>query len=210
MRHMEERTPGNVQITFRDLTPSDSAESVIRERIEELTRFAPKIMSCRVMVEAPHKRHQRGNRYHVRITIHVPGDQIVVAHQPTLHGVERRLAAGAHHKATELAAVDRDLYTAIHEAFDLARRRLQDWIRRTRGKVKTHDEPPHGRVIRLLEGEGYGFIAADDGREIYFHRNAVLGDAFGELDIGSRVSFSTETGDKGPQASTVRLLGKHH
>jgi cold shock CspA family protein len=65
-------------------------------------------------------------------------------------------------------------------------------------------------VIRLLEGEGYGFIAADDGREIYFRRNAVLGDAFGELDIGSRVSFSTETGDKGPQASTVRLLGKRH
>jgi len=205
---MEKSTPANVQITFRDLSPSASAESAIRERIEELTRFAPNIMKCRVVVDAPHRRHQRGNRYHVRIAIHVPGDEIVVANQPSLHGVERHLAASAHRKATELAAVDRDLYTAIHQAFDLARRQLQDWLRRTRGKVKTHEEPPHGRVARLLKADGYGFIATDDGREIYFHRNAVLGDAFEKLDVGSRVGFAEGVGDEGPQASTVRLLGK--
>ena len=204
---MTDNTSVSVQITFRDLTPPSSAEPEIRRRIDELTRFAPNIMSCRVMVEVPHKHHRHGNRYHVRITAHVPGDEIVVSHQPTLHGEERHLAQSAHHKATELAATDRDLYTAIHEAFDLARRQLQDSIRRTRGKVKTHDVPPSGSVVQLLQSEGYGFIATDDGREIYFHRNAVLGADFDKLTVGSRVSFAEEAGEKGAQASTVRLLG---
>ena len=162
------------------------------------------------MVEVPHKRHERGNRYHVRITAHVPGDEIVVSHQPSLHGDERHLRANEHHKATELKPVDRDLYTAIHEAFDLARRQLQDHVRRTRGKVKTHESPPHGRVVRLMKADGYGFIATDDGQEIYFHRNALVGTEFDHLDVGSQVSFAEEAGEKGPQASTVRMLGKHH
>jgi hypothetical protein len=38
----------------------------------------------------------------------------------------------------------------------------------------------------------------------------VLDDAFDELTIGTRVAFAEEPGEKGPQASTVRILGKHH
>ena len=56
--------------------------------------------------------------------------------------------------------------------------------------------------------EGYGFLKTGDGREIYFHRNSVLDDAFARLKPGARVAFSEEMGDKGPQASTVKLLGK--
>ena len=46
--------------------------------------------------------------------------------------------------------------------------------------------------------------------EIYFHRNAVLDGAFDRLSIGSEVAFVEEEGEKGPQASTIRLIGKHH
>ena len=47
-----------------------------------------------------------------------------------------------------------------------------------------------------------------DGREIYFNRNSVLGAAFDRMEIGSEAAFAEEQGEKGPQASTVRLLGK--
>ena len=43
-----------------------------------------------------------------------------------------------------------------------------------------------------------------------FHRNAVLDGAFDRLVVGSEVVFVEEEGDKGAQASTVRLIGKHH
>ena len=48
-----------------------------------------------------------------------------------------------------------------------------------------------------------------DGREIYFHRKAVLNDAFDRLEVGAEVRFVEEEGEKGPQASTVRPVGKH-
>jgi cold shock CspA family protein len=73
--------------------------------------------------------------------------------------------------------------------------------------VQAHGEPPEGRIIRILREEGYGFIEATDGRELYFHRNSVLDDAFDHLEVGSEVRFAEENGEKGPQASTVRFLG---
>jgi cold shock CspA family protein len=55
----------------------------------------------------------------------------------------------------------------------------------------------------------FGFIETDDGREIYFHRNSVLGGEFPQLAVSSRVTYAEEMGEKGPQASTVKLMGKH-
>ncbi len=62
----------------------------------------------------------------------------------------------------------------------------------------------HGHVAKFVAGEGYGFIETADGREVYFHRNSVLDDAFEHLTVGSEVRFVEEMGEKGPQASTVR------
>jgi cold shock CspA family protein len=58
--------------------------------------------------------------------------------------------------------------------------------------------------------EGYGFIEASDGREIYFHRNSVLGDGFDDLEVGATVTFNEEQGERGPQASTVRRVRASH
>ena len=76
--------------------------------------------------------------------------------------------------------------------------------------VKHHAEASHGRVKNLLAREDCGFIETADGRQIYFHRNAVLDAAFDRLKVGSEVAFAEEEGVKGPQASTVRVVGKHH
>ena len=80
--------------------------------------------------------------------------------------------------------------------------------RRTRGETKAREAVAHGRVGELLPD--HGFIETPEGRTVYFHRNSVLEDAFDELETGSEVRFTEEMGEEGPQASTVKVIGKHH
>ena len=75
--------------------------------------------------------------------------------------------------------------------------------------MKHHEGSPIGTVVRLDPSGEFGFLETSDGAEIYFHRNSVLDDAFSRLAVGTRVTFAEEVGEKGPQASTVKLLGKH-
>ena len=75
------------------------------------------------------------------------------------------------------------------------------------GHVKTHEVSPRGVIKSLFQD--HGFIAAGDDREVYFHRNSIAAGGFDGLSVGERVSFSEETGDKGQQATFVRLLRKH-
>lgn len=103
-----------------------------------------------------------------------------------------------------------DVYVVIRDAFDAMQRQLEDFARRQRGEVKAHEPPLHGRVADLVPMQDYGKIKTPGGREIYFHRNSVLDDAYDKLTDGSEVKFVEESGDEGPQARTVILLGKHH
>jgi cold shock CspA family protein len=81
---------------------------------------------------------------------------------------------------------------------------LQDYVRKLRGEVK-HHEPAlaDGKIERIFPYEGYGFILTDDNREIYFDANSVLDKPFENLEVGRKVRFFEERGEKGPQASTV-------
>jgi len=99
---------------------------------------------------------------------------------------------------------------AIREAFDAAVRQIEDVERHMRGQVKQHVGESHGRVAKFMAGEDYGFIEAVDGSEVYFHRNAIVDGDFERLTVGSEVRFVEEEGDKGAQASAVRLVGKRH
>jgi cold shock CspA family protein/ribosome-associated translation inhibitor RaiA len=183
-----------LQIAFRNMEGTESIDAQIRRRAEDLDHFYDRIMGCRVVVESAHRHHHQGRIYHVRIDLTVPGGEIVVNRDP------------AEHHAHE------DLHVAIRDAFDAARRQLEDHVRHARGQTKTHEAPDHGRIVRLFPAEGYGFIAAADGEEIYMHRNSVAGDAFDKLQIGDEVRYVVHPGEgeKGPQASTVIPVGKHH
>ena len=65
-------------------------------------------------------------------------------------------------------------------------------------------------TVKSLDASGeFGFLEAADGHEVYFHRNSVLDGAYNRLAVGAHVAFAEEMGEKGPQASTVKLLGKH-
>jgi cold shock CspA family protein/ribosome-associated translation inhibitor RaiA len=198
-----------VQITFRNIAPSDAIEALIRERAAKLDNYYSHIMSCRVLVEAPHRHHREGPHCHIRIDLAVPGGEIVIKREPTLHANQQETESEKCTKCMEVEKSHKYLRVAIREAFDAARRRLQDYARRQRADVKTHGQIPKGRVCRLYAVEGYGYIETPDGSEIYFHKNSVLNDDFDHVRVGSRVTFVDEPGERGPQASTVRLLGKH-
>ena len=113
---------------------------------------------------------------------------------------------------TKAQHAHQDIHAAIRDAFDAARRQLEDYARDRRGEVKTHTVPDHGRIVRFLPEQDCGFILSADGREIYFHRNSVAGDAFDKLRVGDEVRFVAQESESalGPQASTVVPQGKHH
>jgi len=145
-----------LQINFRDIPHSDAIEARVREKADKLDKFYDRIMTCSVMIEAPHGHHHKGNLYHIRIDLTVPNGEIVINRDP-----------GDHH-------AHEDVYVAIRDAFDAARRKLVD------------------------------------GREIYFHRNSIVDGYFDALKTGDKVRFAEETGDRGLQAGTVHLTGKHN
>ena len=198
------------QVTFRGLAHDAALEGDVSERVSWLEQFYTGIVRCRVLVEVPHRHRHDGRHFHVRIEVTVPGGPpIVVSHEPSLHGRLKDTEDEAHHKANEIESVHRYAGVAIHEAFDAARRRLEDFAREQRGTVKAHEAPAHGEVVELSNVDGYGFIRAGEQR-LYFNRASVLDDAFDDLTVGTPVAFVEEKGEKGPQASTVRVLGKHH
>lgn len=180
-----------LEIAWRDMEPNSRAEDEIRERAAKLENYFDRITSCRVVVEAPHKRHRNGNAYHVGCTLTVPGRTLVVARERNDAQKQR-----AH----------QNLHVAIRDTFDAITRQLQDYARQLQGQIKHHEPQPEGKVRLLFPTEDYGFIEGSDGRDVYFHRNSVVDGDFDELEVGSRVRFSEEQGVEGPQASTVHLV----
>jgi cold shock CspA family protein/ribosome-associated translation inhibitor RaiA len=173
------------------MDPSPAVRSWVVERVAWLERFFQPIISCRVAIEAPHRHHRRGNLFRVRVVLRVPGGQLVVSRRPDLH------------------AAHKDAYVALRDAFDEARRGLEEFARVKRREVKVPLVPERGRVLRLLhegDGEGYGFIGTRDGREIYFNAHSVLGHRFERLRTGDPVIYVEEAGLEGPQASSVEAL----
>jgi ribosomal subunit interface protein len=181
-----------LEIVFRNLEPSDAIEAKVRERAEKLESFYADIMSCRVAVEARHKHHHKGNLYHVRVDLTVPGAELVASREPKEHHAHE------------------DVYVAIRDAFDAVRRQVEDYARRRRGDVKTHETAPHGRIVELSPEADFGRIETPDGTSVYFHRNSVVDAQFDQLKVGDSVHFAEESGESGPQASTVHLEHKHH
>lgn len=199
-----------IQVTFRGLSHSPMLEAAIRERVAWLEQFYTGIVGCHVLVEVPHRHRHGGRHFHVRIDLTVPGGApIVVSHEPSLHGPLKDFENPAHRKEAEIEGVHRYARVAVHEAFDAARRQLQDFAREQRGAVKTHQIPEHGKVVLLWKADRYGFIQADE-HLVYFNSASVLDDLFDELAVGTPVAFVEERGEQGLQASTVRALGKHH
>ena len=181
-----------LQVDFQGVPKTSQVKDAIEKHVAQLEQRYGRITSCRVALRAPGAHHQNGGLYEVTIQLALPNGREV--------NVGRTAPADERHA---------DLTFAINDAFKRARRRLQDNVRRLQGVVKQHDGPPTATVVRLDPSGDFGFLETGDGREIYFHRNSVLDAGFSHLTVGARVSFVEEAGEKGPQASTVKVLGKH-
>ena len=178
------KTP--LQITYRDIERSDTIEAYIREKAEKLEMHFEPLMSCRVVVEVPHQHKHQGKAFNVRIDIGVPGGEIVVNRER-----------------------DEDIYVALRDAFDAAKRQLEDYGRRLRRETKTHAREYIGVVARLIPDEGYGFIRRADGTELYFHVDNLVNVGANQLKEGDEVKFIEEVAAEGLQAKRVSV-GHHH
>lgn len=64
----------------------------------------------------------------------------------------------------------------------------------------------NGTIKRLVSDKGFGFVAAGDGNEYFFHQSACNGVQFDDLREGQTVTFERGQGPKGPRAENVRLI----
>lgn len=108
------------QISLRNIDESESLTQDVLKNVERLEKFFPKITACQVLIEMSNHRHNKGNQFHVRIDVTVPGKVIVINRDPG--------EATAHE----------DAYVAVRDAFNAATRQLEDYARLRRGQVKLH------------------------------------------------------------------------
>lgn len=181
-----------LEIDFQGMEPRADVRADIAKHVAALEERFGRATACRVVLKAPGGHHRTGGLYEINIRMALPGGREI--------NVDRTATEDERHS---------DLAFAMNDAFKRARRQLQDQARHLQGQVKTHAEVPIAKVARLDPSGEFGFLETSDGREIYFHRNSVLDGGFAKLDVGARVTFAEEEGEKGPQASTVTLMGKH-
>jgi ribosomal subunit interface protein len=114
-----------LQITVRGMDHSDALDQHIRGRVEKLDRVYPKLMGCRVVAELEDRHKHQGKQFAVRVDLTAPGKEIVVNRQHA-----------------------EDVYVALRDAFDAAKRQLEDYAHIQRGDVKLHGAapPPSGEV----------------------------------------------------------------
>lgn len=103
-----------LQITVRDMEHSEALDAHIRGKVGKLERIYPKLMGCRVVAEMQDRHKSQGKHFAVRVDLNAPGKQIVVNHQHS-----------------------EDVYVALREAFDAAKRQLESYADIQRGAVKT-------------------------------------------------------------------------
>ena len=104
-----------LQIELHQVHASPALEARIRASVAELETVFDRIVSCRVSVNGPPGRHRQGELFHVGIEIGVPGERIVVGAAPDEHPAHA------------------DPYVAVHDAFKVARHRLDTYAGRQRG-----------------------------------------------------------------------------
>ena len=152
------------EIAFRHYEPSDEARAEIDREVKRLEEFGASDheLQCRGRADRSARRRQ-GGLFKVDLRIAMPERKEIVVSKTHFHAHEREHPL-----------------VAFREAFDEAiRQHRRRGARNARSTIKEHAPPQsHGRVAKFLAGEDCGFIKTPDGREIYFHRDAVLNGAF--------------------------------
>ena len=178
------------QIVFEHMDSSDAVRQRVMQELADLERIYGRITAARVSMSPPPREHRKGYLWRTNIHLVLPGGrEVAVSNNP------------------HSGQPEDDIYSSIEGAFAVARRQLQDKVRLMEGDVKSHNLGVEqiGQVIRLFPEDGYGFIVTPSGHEVWFSQRKVKHNEFRNMQIGTRVYFEEELGDKGPLATTVRI-----
>lgn len=174
-----------LQITFRDIPRSEAVEARIREKMAKLDTVYNRITACRIVVGQVQKHQHQGKLHNISIYMSVPGKELTISHHP-----------------------NENLYIAIQGAMDSLREQLDAYHRRLYGDTKDHGERFSGEVVRLMNDEGYGFIADDEKNEYYFNLTHLIDVKFYQLRLGDKVRFLPAVGNEGLQARRISVPKK--
>ncbi len=100
-------------ITYRNLAPVPWITEEINDRFDKLSQL-DEIGSCEVVVETPHRRHNKGKHFHVRIRLTIPGMELVADRDPDAHDAYT------------------DIRVALRDAFESVKRQLLEQRARRR------------------------------------------------------------------------------
>ena len=175
-------------ISYRNIEPSAAVNTLVEKRVAVLERLHDRLIGCDVTLEAPQKRKVSGRVFKVRLNLRLPGDDI-----------------HTDHKVAQGSARD-DLLLAVNRAFSAAEKNLKRRKKKMGGvEVKQHPPVLHGEITLIEPELGYGYLRADDGREVYFQRDGFTSDVWDQLQKGARLRFREFEGEKGPYAVSVTL-----
>ncbi len=153
------------------------------EKEKLLRHYAGFLLHLRVAIEAT--THHKEGGYEVKIVASVPNDTVVVSRKGEL------------------------VRPLLIEAFDKLSLQLKEILRKKRKVEKNAEAAVDGDRVGIIHKvsphESYGFITTIDQREIYFHENALKNGNIDDLMEGDSVLYGETIGDKGPQASWVRV-----
>jgi cold shock CspA family protein/ribosome-associated translation inhibitor RaiA len=171
-----------MEIHWIDLDEIEAADRTrIEARLRALAEAHTDLIGVRITGRST--RHHRHGEQEVRVTAEVRGRTVTAARTRS------------------------DLGLSLNEAIDVFEGELHKLRERRRDRREPRAPQPslRGVVRRLFPDEGYGFVRTDDGKDVYFHRNAVHGGlSFTKLEEGQHVVLDVEPGKKGPQARTIQ------
>jgi ribosome-associated translation inhibitor RaiA len=116
-----------VFITFRNMSAHQALSDAVLSRAHWLERFDPQVAGCRVALEFPHRHQKHGRPFSIHIQVSVPGNDVTVSHEASLPP-----SVAAFYEADAEGGDHRDAIAAINDAFDIARRRVEDAARKRR------------------------------------------------------------------------------
>jgi len=174
----------DLKVETRNVELRKGWQEKIEEEKEKLVRnFAAYLLHLRVAIEAT--THHKEGGFEIKLVASIPNDIVVVTRKGG--GVRPLLV----------------------EAFDVLSLQLKENLRKKRknkkGPETLADGDSYGTIRKLSPHESYGFITTFDERDVYFHENALKNVEMEQLSEGDGVFYGETRGDKGPQASWVRL-----
>ncbi|MBM9613348.1 HPF/RaiA family ribosome-associated protein [Desulfobulbus rhabdoformis] len=149
-------------------------------------------------------RHYANFVLHLRVTIEAtPGYKE--------GGHEIRLVASVPNDTVAVKRWGENVRSLLTESFDVLNKQLKEIVKKKQkhksDKIASAivNGQSSGTVRKIVPAESYGFIVTHDQLDVFFHANSLKDVALDDLTEGDNVLFSMEEGDKGLQATWVRL-----